>query len=134
MSVSNSRLQRFYGLSPYERLSVIKSCSGLSDQDLDCLHDCERSLPLEYAEKMIENVIGTFSLPLGIATNFQINERDYLIPMVVEEPSIVAGASHAAKLVRVGGGFQASHTESMMIGQIQLVHVPALDSAQVEII
>src|SRR5258708_4425190 len=83
---------------------------------------------------MIENVIGTFSLPLGIATNFQINGRDYLIPMVVEEPSIVAGASHAAKLVRVGGGFQASHTKSLMIGQIQLVNVPAIDSARLEII
>ncbi|HEY3232657.1 MAG TPA: hydroxymethylglutaryl-CoA reductase, degradative, partial [Roseiflexaceae bacterium] len=76
---------------------------------------------IERADKMIENVVGTFDLPLGIATNFQINDRDVLIPMVVEEPSIVAGASYAAKLVRAGGGFATSSTAPLMIGQVQLV-------------
>jgi len=79
---------------------------------------------------MIENVVGTFELPLGIATNFQINGRDVLIPMAVEEPSIVAGASYAARLVRAGGGFQASSTAPLMIGQVQLVGIADLQAAR----
>src|SRR5262245_63984103 len=83
---------------------------------------------------MIENVVGTFNLPLGVATNFQINGRDVLIPMVVEEPSIVAGASYAAKLVRAGGGFQANSTAPLMIGQVQLVGVASPHSARHDIL
>src|SRR5215212_6775923 len=83
---------------------------------------------------MIENVVGTFNLPLGVATNFQINGRDVLIPMVVEEPSIVAGASYAAKLVREGGGFQASSTAPVMIGQIQLVNIADPNRARFDIL
>ena len=75
------------------------------------------------ADQMIENVIGVFGLPLGIATNFQVNGRDVLIPMVIEEPSVVAGASFMAKLAREGGGFLAE-TEPEMIGQIQVVGLP----------
>ena len=67
---------------------------------------------------MIENAIGTFSLPLGIATNFQINDKDYLIPMVIEEPSVIAASSKAAKIARVQGGFKAEADESYSIGQI----------------
>jgi len=70
---------------------------------------------------MIENVIGVFPLPLGIATNFKINGKDFLIPMAIEEPSVVAAASYAAKLARPGGGFQATGSEPLMIAQIQLV-------------
>ncbi|HEU5013649.1 MAG TPA: hydroxymethylglutaryl-CoA reductase, degradative, partial [Roseiflexaceae bacterium] len=81
-----------------------------------------------------ENVVGTFNLPLGVATNFLINSKDYLIPMVVEEPSIVAGASFAAKLVREGGGFQTSSTEPLMIGQVQLVNVPDHEAARAAIL
>jgi hydroxymethylglutaryl-CoA reductase len=83
---------------------------------------------------MIENVVGTFNLPLGVATNFQINGRDVLLPMVVEEPSIVAGASYAAKLVREGGGFQTSSTAPVMIGQIQLVHISDPSRARFDIL
>ncbi|MBC8078174.1 MAG: 3-hydroxy-3-methylglutaryl-CoA reductase, partial [Chloroflexales bacterium] len=134
MSTKNSRLQGFYQLNPFERLQAVKSFDGLNDDDLRSLHGGAGSLSVERADKMIENVIGTFNLPLGIATNFQINGRDVLVPMVVEEPSIVAGASYAARLARTGGGFTASHTAPIMIGQIQLVNVPVPASAQVNLL
>ena len=123
MGMRNSRLGGFYQLNPFERLQAVKSFDGLNDEDLRQLHGGNGALTVERADKMIENVIGTFNLPLGIATNFQINGRDVLIPMVVEEPSIVAGASYAARLVREGGGFHASSTEPLMIGQVQLVRI-----------
>ena len=90
MGTHNSRLGGFYQLHPHERLQAIKSFDGLCDEDLRRLQGGNGILTIERADKMIENVVGTFDLPLGIATNFQINGRDVLIPMVVEEPSIVA--------------------------------------------
>ena len=79
------------------------------------------SLPISSAQRMIENVVGVLPVPLGIAVNFLVNGKDYLIPMAIEEPSVVAAASHAAKLARETGGFQSSSTEPWMIGQVQLV-------------
>jgi hydroxymethylglutaryl-CoA reductase len=134
MGTKNSRLQGFYQLNPFERLQMVKSFDGLVDEDLKALHGGSGVLSIERADKMIENVIGTFNLPLGIATNFQINGRDHLIPMVVEEPSIVAGASYAARMVRAGGGFTASTSAPLMIGQVQLVHVAAPSSARYDIL
>jgi hydroxymethylglutaryl-CoA reductase len=134
MGTRNSRLGGFYHLNPFERLQVVKSFDGLNDEDLRQLHGGNGALTVERADKMIENVVGTFNLPLGIATNFQINGRDVLIPMVVEEPSIVAGASYAAKLIRAGGGFHTSSTEPLMIGQVQLVHVPDPARARFDIL
>jgi hydroxymethylglutaryl-CoA reductase len=134
MGNHNSRLGGFYQLNPSERLQAIKSFDGLCDEDLRQLQGGSGVLTIERADKMIENVVGTFNLPLGVATNFQINGRDVLIPMVVEEPSIVAGASYAAKLVRVGGGFQASSTAPVMIGQVQLVGVSSPHSARHDIL
>lgn len=131
MGTKNSRLQGFYQLNPFERLQMVKSFDGLVDEDLRALHGGHGgALTIERADKMIENVIGTYNLPLGVATNFRINGRDYLIPMVVEEPSIVAGASYAARMVRDGGGFETSSTEPLMIGQVQLVNVRDPDQAQ----
>ena len=130
MGTRNSRLGGFYQLNPFERLQMVKSFDGLNDEDLRQLHGGNGALTVERADKMIENVIGTFNLPMGIATNFQINGRDTLIPMVVEEPSIIAGASYAARLVRDAGGFQASSTDPLMISQIQLVGVAAPDAAR----
>lgn len=86
-------------------------------------------LKAEQADMMIENALGTFELPLGIACNFLINGRDYLIPMAVEEPSVLAAISHAAKLIRAGGGFHTEATEPVMIGQIQVLDVPDMDAA-----
>jgi len=121
-------------LNPFERLQAVKSFDGLNDEDLRQLHGGNGALTVERADKMIENVVGTFNLPLGVATNFQINGRDVLIPMVVEEPSIVAGASYAAKLVREGGGFHASSTAPVMIGQIQLVNIADPNRARFDIL
>ncbi len=130
MGNKNSRIQGFYQLDPQQRLERVGAFDGLNTNDLHTLRGGQGVLSLERADKMIENVVGTFELPLGIATNFQINGHDKLIPMVVEEPSIVAGASYAARLARAGGGFWASSTAPIMIGQVQLVHVPAPNFAR----
>lgn len=134
MGKHNSRLSGFYQLKPFERLQAVQSFDGLNDDDLHRLHGGNGALTVERADKMIENVIGTFNLPLGIATNFQINGRDVLIPMVVEEPSIVAGASYAARLARAGGGFEASSTLPLMIGQVQLVGLASPEQARDDIL
>lgn len=134
MATKNSRLQGFYQLGPLERLQMVRSFDGLNEPDLHALQGGHGSLSLDCADKMIENVIGTFNLPLGIATNFQINGRDVLVPMVVEEPSIVAGASYAAKLIRAGGGFQTSSTDPLMIGQVQVVNLTAPEDARQNIL
>ena len=134
MGTKNSRMQGFYRLKQLDRLDTVQSFDGLADQAMVALRGAHGGLSLDRADKMIENVVGTYNLPLGIATNFQINGRDVLIPMVVEEPSIVAGASYAARLVRQGGGFQTGSTEPLMIGQVQLVNVAAPHSARCDIL
>jgi hydroxymethylglutaryl-CoA reductase len=123
----------FYKLSPKERLAIVKEFAGLSDGECTLLQNTS-SLPLEVADRMIENVVGTFSLPLGIGVNFLINNRDYLIPMAIEEPSVVAAASYAAKMVRKGGGFHTSSTPPIMIGQIQVVNVKDPDKAKARVL
>jgi len=117
-----SQLPGFYKLNLEERLRVVREFAGLSDEEVGILKSTG-SLKLEQADRMIENVIGTTELPLGIAVNFLINGRDYLIPMAIEEPSVVAAASNAARMARVKGGFRTSSTEPVMIGQIQLTGV-----------
>jgi hydroxymethylglutaryl-CoA reductase len=112
----------FYKLSPKERLQFVREFAGLSDEEATLLQNTG-SLPLDLADRMIENVIGAIPIPLGIAVNFLINKRDYLIPMAIEEPSVVAAASYAAKMARDGGGFYTSSTPPIMIGQIQAVDV-----------
>lgn len=124
MGTHNSRIAGFYQLTPEQRLGEVQAFDGLDERDLELLRGGHGILSVERADKMIENVVGTFELPLGIATNFRINGHDKLIPMVVEEPSIVAGASFAARMARATGGFVASSTRSLMIGQVQLVSVP----------
>ena len=116
----NSRLPGFFKLSVAERAQQVRAFANLSDAELDLLCDTG-GLDLEQAERMIENVVGVHGLALGMATNFAVNGRDYLIPMVIEEPSVVAGLSYASKLVRGGGGFRASSDEPVMIGQMQIV-------------
>jgi hydroxymethylglutaryl-CoA reductase len=116
----SSRLPGFYDLSVAERANTVAEWAGLTVEESAIL---EEGLSSAQANQMIENVIGTHALPLGIAANFLINGRDYLIPMTIEEPSVVAGASFAARLVRQGGGFSTSSTESLMIAQMQVVDV-----------
>jgi hydroxymethylglutaryl-CoA reductase len=115
-----SRLPGFYDLNVVERVSTVAQWAGLTGDESAIL---EEGLSSAKASQMIENVIGTHALPLGIAANFLINGRDYLIPMAVEEPSVVAGASFAARMVRRGGGFSTSSTEPLMIAQMQVVEV-----------
>nr|AIE93818.1 hydroxymethylglutaryl-CoA reductase, degradative (mvaA) [uncultured marine thaumarchaeote AD1000_40_H03] len=106
-----------------ERLSVVGNFANLTEQELEILENATGGIDYSHADKMIENAIGTFSLPIGIATNFQINEKDYLIPMVIEEPSVVAASSKAAKIARIHGGFKATAEGNYSIGQIQIVDV-----------
>ncbi|NLX09301.1 MAG: hydroxymethylglutaryl-CoA reductase, degradative [Chloroflexi bacterium] len=118
----SSRLSGFYRQSLAERAATVAQWAGLSEQDQAVLLGSEGLTPAQ-AEHMIENVIGLYALPFGVATNFLINGRDYLVPMVVEEPSIVAGVSFAARLARDGGGFTTSADAPVMIGQIQVLGV-----------
>ncbi|KYK26336.1 MAG: 3-hydroxy-3-methylglutaryl-CoA reductase [Candidatus Proteinoplasmatales archaeon SG8-5] len=111
----------------------MKEQTELSDEDIDLLSKTGALSP-ELADRMIENVIGTMPMTLGIATNFQINGHDYLVPMAIEEPSVVAAASNSAKAVRAGGGFKAETTDPIMIGQIQLTHVEDAEMAKDQIL
>jgi hydroxymethylglutaryl-CoA reductase len=122
----SSRISGFYTLTPAERQRIVAEWAGLSPEAAASLAD---GLALSQADKMVENVIGVYGLPLGIATNFLINGQDVLVPMAIEEPSVVAGASFAAKLARAGGGFHAETTESLMIGQIQVLDLADLQDA-----
>jgi hydroxymethylglutaryl-CoA reductase len=114
-----SNISSFYKLSLEERLDKLKDFSGLTNEEIELVK--KGTLPLSSAQRMIENVIGVVPIPLGVAVNFLINGKDYLIPMAIEEPSVVAAASHAAKLARALGGFRTSSTEPLMIGQVQIV-------------
>jgi hydroxymethylglutaryl-CoA reductase len=118
----SSSISGFYKLTPKQRLKLVKDFAGLSDEECNLLLKTG-SLSLEAADRMIENVVGAFPLPLGIGVNFLINNCDYLVPMAIEEPSVVAAASYAAKMVREGGGFHTSSTPPVMIGQIQVVNI-----------
>lgn len=117
-----SAISGFYKLSIDERLKVVKEFADLTDEEIGMLK-ASSSLSLELADRMIENVIGVFPMPMGIAVNFLINRKDYLIPMVIEEPSVVAAASYGAKMTRSKGGIFTSSTEPIMIGQIQAVKI-----------
>jgi len=105
----------------------------LTDEECKLLKDTG-SLPFDLADRMIENVVGAFPIPLGIAVNFLINKRDYIIPMALEEPSVVAAASYAAKMVRDGGGFYTSSTPPVMIGQIQTVGTKDPNAARMRVL
>jgi len=130
---NTSRLPGFYDLPRAERLDMVAQWAALTEQERLALSG-EAGLELSQAEHMIENVVGMHSLPLGIATNFLINGRDYLIPMVIEEPSVVAGASFAARLVREGGGFHTCSTASEMIAQIQVLDIPDPSRARFDLL
>ncbi|HET7146908.1 MAG TPA: hydroxymethylglutaryl-CoA reductase, degradative [Candidatus Nitrosopolaris sp.] len=108
-----------------ERLSYLRKKTNLSERDIDAFTDPDAAFSFDNADQMIENTIGIFSLPLGIATKFVINGREHLIPMVTEEPSVIAAASNAAKIASKRGGFTSTTVdEALMIGQVQLVSIP----------
>ncbi|MEN5084382.1 hydroxymethylglutaryl-CoA reductase, degradative [Bosea sp. TWI1241] len=118
----NSRLPGFYKLSPRDRLAEVARASGLAEADLACLVPQDPEM-LATADRMIENAVGTMSIPVGIAANFTIGGRDYLIPMATEEPSVVAAASNMASVARLHGGFHASTDQPIMVSQVQVVGV-----------
>ena len=126
---NTSRIPGFYSLPLNERRAAILRHSQLSEKELADLTG-EAGLDADQANHMIENVIGLHSLPLGIAQNFVVNDRQVLVPMAIEEPSVVAGASFMAKLVRSGGGFSAKTSPPEMIGQMQILNLADLDTAQ----
>lgn len=123
-----SRISGFYNLPVEERLKIVKDFANLTDEEVEVVKNGK--LAIEIADHMIENVIGLYSLPFAVATNFLINGKDYLVPMVIEEPSVVAAASNAAKMARESGGFHATATDSIMISQIQVVRVPNVEEAK----
>ena len=133
MPVDSSRLKGFYKLSVPERRSLLADIAGLDDQMVGAWASVGE-LSEEIADRMIENVIGTYSLPIGVATNFIIDGEHYLIPFVVEEASVVAAASNMAKRCHSKGGFVSDNDEPVMIGQIQVVGCDDPEAAKMAIL
>ncbi|MBN1919635.1 MAG: hydroxymethylglutaryl-CoA reductase, degradative [Anaerolineae bacterium] len=129
----SSRIAGFYNLDFNARLRLLTEWAALNAEEQAKLSGA-LGLNVERGTHMIENVAGVYGLPLGIATNFKVNGRDVLVPMVIEEPSVVAGASLAAKLARAGGGFSASADSPVMIGQLQVVDLDDLEVARAQIL
>ncbi len=127
--MSDSRITGFKDASPSERARILAARAGLGMEQAKLLAT-PGALSLERANGMIENVVGTFELPLAVATNFTINGRDYLVPMALEEPSVVAGASFMARIARSCGGFSAGSSTPLMRGQIQVVGVADVERAR----
>jgi len=131
--VTSSEISGFYKKKPEDRWRIVREFGNLSEEEVRTIGNTG-ALKFDQVDRMIENVVGTMSIPLGIAVNFRINERDYLVPMAIEEPSVVAAASNSAKMARAKGGFHASTSGPIMIGQIQLVHVADPHSARLAIL
>lgn len=128
--MDRSRIPRFYKMSVDERVRAVHERGLLNDRDYESLRSGDHTLKLSAADKMIENVIGVMGLPIGLGLNFLINDESYVIPMVVEEPSIVAALSSAAKMAREAGGYHTSSTDPILIGQIQIVDIPEMAAAR----
>jgi len=127
--LNDSRIAGLYKLNVTERIEALRRQGWLSRADAERLRDGRQVLSSVAADKIIENVVGVFGLPFAIAPNFQVNGRDYMVPLVVEEPSIVAALSGAARLARSSGGFQASCEESLLAGQVYVTGVANPDAA-----
>jgi len=127
----SSKISGFYKLPIEKRIELIKEFADLNDQDIS---DLKKPIDMGLSDRMIENVIGNFEMPIGIAMNFIINGKDKLIPMSTEESSVVAAASNAAKIARIHGGFKTSISNPIMIGQIQILGVSDVATAANKII
>ncbi len=130
--MTNSRLSGFYNLGLEERRAKLVEAASLSP-DLLGVYD-GGGLTTDAADHMVENAIGTYALPVGVALNLRINGRDVLVPMAIEEPSVVAGASFMAKLARAGGGFTATTDEPLMIGQMQILGLSDLAAGRLALL
>ncbi|MCC5865646.1 MAG: hydroxymethylglutaryl-CoA reductase, degradative [Wenzhouxiangella sp.] len=122
--MERSRIPQFYKMSVPERVRTVRDRGLLGPEDYQNLQSGRHTLSVQLADKMIENVIGVMGLPVGLGLNFLINQKEYVVPLVVEEPSIVAALSSAAKLARQAGGFEVESQEPRLIGQVQIVDVP----------
>ncbi len=131
--VKRSDVSGFYKKSADERWQIIREFGELEASEIDTIRNTG-ALRFDQVDHMVENVVGTMPLPLGIAVNFRVNGRDYLIPMAIEEPSVVAAASNAARLARAHGGFTTSGSGPIMLGQIQLVGIPDPHGARITIL
>lgn len=131
--VKSSELSGFYKLPIAERVRMLKEFAGLTDEEVGLLQK-PGALGFDVANRMVENLVGVMPVPLGVAVNFLINGRDVVVPMAIEEPSVIAAASNAAKMSRPKGGFHATSTDPVMIGQIQIVGVQDAHRARFEIL
>ncbi|OGS48076.1 MAG: hydroxymethylglutaryl-CoA reductase, degradative [Euryarchaeota archaeon RBG_16_68_13] len=131
--MKSSDISGFYKQSAQERWQVLREFGGLSETELSTVGNTG-ALAFDQVNRMIENVVGVMPMPLGVAVNFRVNGRDVLVPMAIEEPSVVAAASNAAKMARRKGGFTASTSGPVMIGQIQLVGMPDPNAARLRIL
>jgi hydroxymethylglutaryl-CoA reductase len=132
--VARSRIPRFYKMSIDERVRAVHERGLLTDSDFESLISGDATLGLTAADKMIENVIGVLGMPIGLGLNFLINSKEFVVPLVVEEPSIVAALSAAAKMARTGGGFTTTSTDPILIGQIQVIEVPDITRGKAAIL
>jgi len=130
-NVKTSKISGFYKLPVEKRLDFIKNFSSLTEDEIAVISS---TLNIETADRMIENVFGTYEMPLGLAVNFLINDRDYVLPMAIEESSVVAAASNAAKIARIKGGFTAEVSKPLMIGQLQILNIDDISQAKRKII
>ncbi|HEY3291941.1 MAG TPA: hydroxymethylglutaryl-CoA reductase, degradative [Anaerolineae bacterium] len=127
MTTQPKHLPRLRDVPVNDRLAVLAQMADLTESDVAALRE---GLTFEQADHMVENVIATYALPMGIVTNMVVNGREVLVPMVIEEPSVVAGCSFASKLARAGGGFSATSDAPIMIGQMQVLDVPDMAKAR----
>ncbi|MFQ5908857.1 MAG: 3-hydroxy-3-methylglutaryl-CoA reductase, partial [Thermoplasmata archaeon] len=131
--MKSSAISGFYKMSMEDRLALVREYGDLSEEEARRVNNTG-ALDPALVDRMIENVVGAMPLPLGVAVNFVINGEEVLVPMAIEEPSVVAAASNAAKMARDAGGFEASTTDPVMIGQVQLVDVPDPSAAKERIL
>lgn len=127
----SSRISGYFKRPLHERVQLLVDQGRITEEDAHLLTSTGAGFPLSVANTMIENVVGVYGLPIGLGLNFVVNDTDYIVPMVVEEPSIVAAVSHSAKIVREAGGFTADSDDSVMIGQVQLLGCEDADAARV---
>ncbi|MCY3857911.1 MAG: hydroxymethylglutaryl-CoA reductase, degradative [Gammaproteobacteria bacterium] len=128
--IASSRIPNFFNLSVKGRIQALRDRTSLTESDLVALDNGSHTLKRHAADKMIENVVGVFGLPLGVGLNFLVDDREVIVPLTVEEPSIVAGLSGAARTARLSGGFRTQVTDPILIGQVQVVNVKDIERAQ----
>jgi len=130
MSDDRRRIPEFYKLSVEERVRAVHERGLVTGSDFRALATGKHTLDTEAADKMIENVVGVIGLPLGLGMNLRVNDQPYIVPMVVEEPSVIAALGSASKLIAQHGGFKAEATDPILIGQIQVVELPDMEAAK----